>query len=91
MKRIGIVKDDLFLKHTNGPQHPECPERLESINTMLDSSGLISKLEVLDPVDATEEQIQQKALASEKVIAAMAGAEPRKIIVIKSRLVNIIV
>jgi len=57
MKRIGIVKDDLFLKHTNGPQHPECPARLESINTMLDSSGLISKLEVLDPVDATEEQI----------------------------------
>ena len=53
MKRIGIVKDDLFLKHTNGPQHPECPERLESINTMLDSSGLISKLEVLNPVDAT--------------------------------------
>ncbi len=41
--------------------------------------------------DATEEQIKQKALASEKVIAAMAGAEPKKIIVIKSRLVNIII
>jgi leucyl-tRNA synthetase len=41
--------------------------------------------------DATEEQIKEKALSSEKVIAAMAGSEPKKIIVIKSRLVNIIV
>ncbi|MFC1792417.1 leucine--tRNA ligase [Planctomycetota bacterium] len=40
--------------------------------------------------DANEEQIQQKALSCEKVIAAMAGKEPRKIIVIKSRLVNIV-
>ncbi len=40
--------------------------------------------------DADEEQIKQKALSCEKVIAAMAGKEPRKIIVIKSRLVNIV-
>ncbi len=41
--------------------------------------------------DATEEEIKQKALVSEKVIAAMQGKEARKIIVIKSRLVNIVV
>jgi leucyl-tRNA synthetase len=40
--------------------------------------------------DADEEQIKQKALSCEKVIAAMAGKEPKKIIVIKSRLVNIV-
>ena len=40
--------------------------------------------------EADEEQIKQKALSSEKVIAAMAGKEPKKIIVIKSRLVNIV-
>jgi len=40
--------------------------------------------------EADEEQIKQKALACEKVIAAMAGKEPKKIIVIKSRLVNIV-
>jgi leucyl-tRNA synthetase len=40
--------------------------------------------------DADEEQIKQKALSNEKVAAAMAGKEPRKIIVIKSRLVNIV-
>jgi UDP-3-O-[3-hydroxymyristoyl] N-acetylglucosamine deacetylase len=41
--------------------------------------------------DADDEQIKQKALACEKVAAAMAGKEAKKIIVIKSRLVNIIV
>ena len=38
-----------------------------------------------------EEQIQQTALASEKVRVALDGKEPKKIIVIKSRLVNIVV
>jgi leucyl-tRNA synthetase len=41
--------------------------------------------------EADEEQIKQKALTCEKVIAAMAGKEPKKIIVIKSRLVNIVI
>jgi leucyl-tRNA synthetase len=41
--------------------------------------------------EADEEEIKQKALASEKVIAALAGKNPRKIIVIKSRLVNIVI
>ncbi len=40
--------------------------------------------------DATEEEIKEKALSSEKVQAALAGCEPKKIIVIKSRLVNIV-
>ncbi len=41
--------------------------------------------------DADEESIKQKALANEKVVAALAGKEPKKVIVIKSRLVNIVV
>jgi leucyl-tRNA synthetase len=41
--------------------------------------------------DADEEQIKQKALANNKVAATMAGKEAKKIIVIKSRLVNIVV
>ena len=57
MKRVGIVKDELFLKHVNGFQHPECPERLESIYNMLEDFGLISNLEIINPVDATQEQI----------------------------------
>jgi len=41
--------------------------------------------------EADEEQIKQKALTCEKVIAAMTGKEAKKIIVIKSRLVNIVI
>jgi len=41
--------------------------------------------------DADEEHIKQKALASEKVVAAINGKSPKKVIVIKSRLVNIVV
>ncbi len=40
--------------------------------------------------DEDEEQIKQKALACEKVIAAMAGKSPKKIIVVKPRIVSII-
>mgnify|MGYP000073692930 CR=1 FL=1 len=49
------------------------------------------KDKIMVAADATEEQIQQMALASEKVQAAMGGKLPKKIIVIKSRLVNIVV
>ena len=41
--------------------------------------------------DADEEQIKRKAFENEKVAAAVAGKEPKKVIVIKSRLVNIVV
>ncbi|HDS83935.1 MAG TPA: leucine--tRNA ligase [Phycisphaerales bacterium] len=41
--------------------------------------------------DADEQTIRQKALASNKVQAAMNGKTPKKVIVIKSRLVNIVV
>ena len=41
--------------------------------------------------DADEEQIKKEALSNGNVNAAMGGKEPRKVIVIKSRLVNIVV
>ncbi len=50
-----------------------------------------TKDKIIVAADATEETIQQMALASEKVQAALDGKEPKKIIVIKSRLVNIVV
>jgi len=40
--------------------------------------------------ETDEEQIKQKALACEKVIAAMTGKSPKKIIVVKPRIVSII-
>jgi leucyl-tRNA synthetase len=41
--------------------------------------------------ETEEDQIKQQALCSEKVVAALAGKSPRKVIVVKSRLVNIVV
>jgi leucyl-tRNA synthetase len=49
------------------------------------------KDKIVVAADADEATIQQKALASEKVQAALDGKTPKKIIVIKSRLVNIVV
>jgi leucyl-tRNA synthetase len=49
------------------------------------------KDKIVVAADADEQQIKQTALASQKVIDAIADKEPRKIIVIKSRLVNIVV
>jgi len=50
-----------------------------------------TKDKIVVSAQADDEQIKQKALASEKVIAALAGKQPKKVIVIKSRLVNIVV
>ncbi|MFP6641142.1 MAG: leucine--tRNA ligase [Myxococcota bacterium] len=41
--------------------------------------------------DSTEEQIQEMALASEKVQASLAGRSPKKIIVVPGRLANVVV
>jgi leucyl-tRNA synthetase len=46
---------------------------------------------IVVPADADEKQIKQKALSCEKVAATMAGKEPRKVIIVKSRLVNIVI
>jgi leucyl-tRNA synthetase len=40
--------------------------------------------------DADQEQLRAAALADEKVVAALAGREPRKVIVVPGRLVNVV-
>lgn len=42
-------------------------------------------------VDAGEKVIEEKALASEKVKTALNGAKPKRVIVVKNKLVNIVV
>jgi leucyl-tRNA synthetase len=49
------------------------------------------KDKIVVAADATEVEIEKAALASEKVQAALAGKTPKKVIVIKGRLVNIVV
>ena len=42
------------------------------------------------PADASREDISAAALAEEKIVAALAGAEPKKVIVVPGRLVNVV-
>ncbi len=64
--------------------------REKEIELAVQVNGKI-KCRIVVSADTDEEKIKQKALAGEKVIAAMAGKKPKKIIVIKSRLVNIVI
>jgi leucyl-tRNA synthetase len=68
---------------------PELVKEAE-IELAIQVNGKI-KDKIVVPAQTDDEQIKQKALASEKVIAALGGKQPKKVIVIKSRLVNIVV
>ncbi len=46
---------------------------------------------ILVPADSDEEQVKARALAGEKVVAALAGKAPRKVIVVKGKMVSIVV
>ncbi len=57
MKCVGIVRDPLYLKHSNGPGHPESPQRLEAINRMLEDFPQKDQLVAITPRDATIEEL----------------------------------
>jgi len=84
------------LGHTESLTYEPWPEydkeliKEKEIELAVQVNGKI-KDRIVVAADTDEEQIKQKALTCEKVIAAMAGKEPKKIIVIKSRLVNIVI
>ena len=81
---------DKTLAYESWPKFdPELVKEAE-IELAIQVNGKI-KDKIIVPAQADDEQIKQKALASEKVIAALAGKAPKKVIVIKSRLVNIVV
>ena len=72
------------------PQYDPQLVKEKEVELAVQVAGKI-KDRIIVSADASEEDIKQKALSSEKVIAAMAGKEPKKVIVIRSRLVNIVV
>ncbi|MCL5279580.1 MAG: leucine--tRNA ligase [Planctomycetes bacterium] len=46
---------------------------------------------ILVPVDLEEEQVKARALASGKIVAALAGKTPKKVIVVKGKMVSVVV
>lgn len=78
------------LTYENWPQYDKELIKEKEIELAIQVNGKI-KDKIVVPADSDEEQIKQKALGCDKVVAAMAGKEPKKVIVIKSRLVNIVI
>ena len=58
MKHVGIVRDPLYLKHSNGPGHPESPQRLEAIDRMINGFPAKDQLVPVTPRDATAEELE---------------------------------
>jgi len=78
------------ITYENWPKFdPELVKEAE-VELAIQVNGKI-KDKIVVAAQADDEQIKQQALKSEKVIAALAGKQPKKVIVIKSRLVNIVV
>jgi len=53
MKKVGIVYDDVLLRHEPPVWHPDSPARLTTIISMLKASGFWDKLIPLSPQQAT--------------------------------------
>lgn len=57
MKKTGIIKDPIYLKHDMGAYHPESPRRLEVIYQMIDEMDSKYDIAQIGPREAKEEEI----------------------------------
>ncbi len=78
------------LAYEGWPEYDEELVKEREIELAVQVRGKI-KDKIVVGAEASEDQIRERALASEKVIAALEGKEPKKVIVVKGRLVNIVV
>jgi leucyl-tRNA synthetase len=85
-QRLGHAKS---LAYEPWPRYDEELAREKQVELAVQVNGKV-KDRIVVPAECDEEHIRQKALGSEKVIAALGGKAPKKVIVIKSRLVNIV-
>lgn len=78
------------LAYQDWPVYKEELTREKEVELAVQVKGKI-KDKIVVAADCDEESIKEKALASEKVRATMGDKSPKKIIVVKSRLVNIVI
>jgi len=81
---------DKTLAYENWPKFSEELAKEKEIELAVQVLGK-TKDKIVVSADADDEQIKKMALACEKVVSAIAGKEIKKVIVIKSRLVNIVI
>jgi leucyl-tRNA synthetase len=72
------------------PAYDESKLREDTIEIVVQVGGKVRDRLVIS-TDASEEDVKGAALKSEKVIAAMGGKTPRKVILVPGKLVNIVV
>lgn len=58
-RRTGIVKDDKYLNHCMGDDHPECPERLQVLYSMLEAPDMAGRFQEVSARSASKEELQQ--------------------------------
>ncbi len=85
-QRLGHAQS---LAYEPWPQHDESLIKEKEIELAVQVNGKVRD-RITVPADADEESIKAKALAAEQVVKSLAGKAPKKVIVIKSRLVNIV-
>ena len=72
------------------PQYDPALAKEEEVEIGIQVNGKI-RSRIVVPADAADEQVQELALADEKIKAAIEGKEIVKVLVVKGRLVNIAV
>ena len=58
MARTGLIRDNAYLEHITSDFHPEHPDRLRAIYSILEDQELQGKTAVLEAREATAEEIQ---------------------------------
>jgi acetoin utilization deacetylase AcuC-like enzyme len=56
-KRTGIVKDDKYLNHCPGKDHPDCPERLQVLYSMFEDPDMAGHFKEIPARSATKEEL----------------------------------
>ena len=56
-RRTGIVKEDKYLNHCVGEDHPECPERLQVLYSMLEEPDMSGRFKEIPARSATQDEL----------------------------------
>ena len=84
-----ILGHDTSIAYTPWPTYDEEKTKDDNITIVIQVNGKLRDKLVVD-ANASKEEIEEKALQSEKVQAILNGNSPRKVIVVPKRLVNIV-
>ena len=57
MQNIGIAYHELFIKHDAGPDHPECPERVEAVMEAIKSAPWSDIVEIVEAPEASQDDV----------------------------------